>query len=202
MRGSRFGLSCVQGAIVNEQTQIQGFHVPVVGTYVLLVDVVTALRAYAQSLEDPNAGAAVHAAAGWLDAGAEPEIEESVPEVAAPYGAEEDDVTGDVARVEVYPDPPDDPRPKWYARTIDTGGFIIKTTDGSYDQEFVIRNAQERFSGIPILLLKHAGEDSKWTEDAERGVFPSIGPSPRRLWQGIPAEDRTQPHSRLGAPVG
>ena len=107
-----------------------------------------------------------------------------------------------MARVEVYPDPPDDPRPKWYARTIDTGGFIIKITDGSYDQEFVIRNAQERFSGIPILLLKHAGEDSKWTEDAERGVFPSIGPSPRRLWGGIPAEDRTVPHSRLGAPVG
>jgi hypothetical protein len=186
---------------VPEQTQIQGFQVELAGTYVLLSDVVAALRAYAQSLEDPNDGAAVHGAVGWLEAGSNPEVQEPVTEAAeAPYGAEADDVSEGVARVEVYPDPPNDPRPKWYARTVDTSGYIIKVTDGSYDQEFVIRNAEQRFSGVPILLLKHAGEDSKYMEDSTRGVFPSIGPPVRRLWSGIPEADRTVPHSQLGAP--
>ena len=184
------------------ETQIQGFQVEMPGTYVLISDVVAALRAYAQSLEDPNDGAAVHGAVGWLEAGAAPQAHVPVPEIAEPpYGAEADDVSEGVDRVEVYPDPPDDPRPKWYARTVDTSGYIIKVTDGSYDQSFVITNAEQRFPGIPILLLKHAGEDSKWTEDATRGAFPSIGPPVRRLWHGIPQEDRTQPHSRLGAPA-
>jgi hypothetical protein len=183
-------------------TEIQGFQVQTSGTYVLLADVVAALRAYAQSLEDPNDGAAVHGAVGWLEAGAALQQELPVPEVREPpHGAEPDDVTEGVDRVEIYPDPPDDPRPKWYARTIDTGGFIIKVTDGSYDQDFVISNAEARFPGIPLLLLKHAGEDSKWKEDATRGVFPSVGPSPRRLWGGIPAEDRSGTHSHLGSPV-
>jgi hypothetical protein len=185
-----------------EQTEIQGFDVHAAGTYVLLVDVIQALRAYAQSLVDPNDGAAVHGAVGWLEAGSTQQAEGALPEIApAPYGAEADDVTPDVDRIEIYPEPPDDPRPKWFARSIDTGGYIMKVTDGSYDQSFVISNAEARFPGIPILLLKHAGEDSKWTEDGTRGVFPSVGPSPRRLWQGIPDEDRSQPHSHLGAPV-
>jgi hypothetical protein len=183
-------------------TEIQGFHVQSTGTYVRLSDVVQALRAYAQSLEDPNDGAAVHGAVGWLDAGSNPDVQEPAAEVIeAPHGAEADDVIHGVDRVEVYPDPPDDPRPKWYARTIDTGGYILKVTDGSYDQSWVISNAEARFPGLPIILLKHAGEDSKWTEDASRGAFPSVGPSPRRLWGGIPQEDRSQPHSRLGVPV-
>ncbi len=189
-----------------EDTQIQGFHVQATGTYVLLADVVAALRAYAQSLEDPNAGAAVHSAVGWLDGGADPEVQQPVEESAVPHGAEEDDVTLDVARVEIYPDSPDDPRPRWHARTIDTGGYILKVTEGSFDQEFVIRNAQERFAGVPISVVRHAGEDAKWTEDKERGVFPSIGPSYRRLWAtGIPDNRETigvpVVHSKLGEPV-
>ena len=106
-----------------------------------------ALRAYAQSLEDPNDGAAVHGAVGWLDAGSAPHEQAPVEEVVeAPHGSEPDDVTEGVDRVEVYPDPPDDPRPKWYARTVDTGGYIIKVTDGSYDQSFVI---SERGGALP-----------------------------------------------------
>ncbi len=173
---------------MSEQTQIQGFHVQATGTYVLLDDVVSAIREYAQSLEDADAGGAVHGVAGWLESGSAPENEEPVPVQqladAVPYGSEEDDVTEGVARVEVYPDPPEDPRPKWYARTIDTGGYILKVTEGSFDQEFVIRNAQERFPGIEIFLLRNAGEDSKWNEDRTRGVFPSLGPPVRRLWAG------------------
>ena len=183
-------------------SEIQGFQVPTEGTYVLLDDVISAIRAYAQSLEDPNAGGLIHDLATWLDGGRDPEVQ--VPETSgvaeAPHGQEPDDVTEGVARVEVYPDPPDHPNPKWFARTVDTSGYVIKVTDGDFDQAFVIRNAEERFAGVPILLLKHAGEDSKYMEDSTRGVFPSIGPPVRRLWQGIPEGDRTQTHSQLGAP--
>jgi hypothetical protein len=172
----------------SDPMQIRGFQVGIGGTYVLMDDVVTVLRAYAQSLDDPAAGAAVHDAVSWLQAGAEA-LPETPSEPPAPpprevHGAEADDVTPDVARIEVYPDPPDDPRPKWYARSIDTSGFILKTTAGSFDQEWVISNAQERWPGIDVHLLKNAGEDSKWTEDSTRGVFPSKGPPVRRLFAG------------------
>ncbi len=166
------------------ETQIQGFSVPTEGTYVLLDDVVSAIRAYAQSLEDPNAGGLIHDLATWLDGGSDPEVEEPVTEASVPYGAEDLDTSRDIERVEVYPDPPEDPRPKWYARSIDTGGYILQTTKGSYDQEWVISNAQERWPEKQIYLLKSAGEDSKWVEDSTRGVFPSKGPPVRRLFAG------------------
>lgn len=190
--------------------QIRGFQVSIGGTYVLMDDVVTALRAYAQSLDSPEAGALVHEVASWLQEGANSsEMSEAPPVHYEPdrertslgllhhepltravagtevHGAEEDDVTPDVDRIEVFPDPPDDPRPKWYARSIDTGGFIMKTTNGSFDFEWVVKNAEERWPDIPIHLLKNAGEDSKWVEDSTRGVFPSKGPPVRRLWAGV-----------------
>jgi len=177
-------------------TEIRGFPVTAAGTYVLFEDVVAAIREYAQSLDDPQDGAAIHALAAWLSSGMEVEpqraqdtaqalVEAMPPEV---FEAEPDDVTNGVARVEIFPDNPDDPRPRWHARTIDTSGYIIKTTNGSFDQEWVIQNAQERFPGIEIYLLRHAGEDSKWTEDQHRGVFPSMGPPIRRMYGGLPQE--------------
>jgi hypothetical protein len=179
--------------MVEEQTQIRGFPIPVAGTYVLLDDVVSALRVYAQSLTDPEAGALVHELASWLNAGEEPPSHNAEPSLTSVevHGAEVDDVTPDVARIEVFPDPPDDPRPKWYARSIDTGGHILKTTNGSFDYEWVVQNAQERFPGIDIHLLKNAGDDSMWTENqtsamfknqGNRGAFPSVGPPIRRLF--------------------
>ena len=168
-------------------TEIRGMPVVAAGTYVLLEDVVAAIREYAQAQDDPNAGALVHDLATWLDAGQPEPV--AAPEV---HGAEVDDVTEGVARVEIYPDNPDDPRPKWYARTVDTAGYIIKTTNGSFDQAWVISNAEERFPGVPIHLLKHAGEDSKWIEDSTRGVFPSVGPPIRRMYAGIGLERNEQ----------
>lgn len=188
--------------------QIRGFQVAIGGTYVLMDDVVTALRGYAQSLDDPDAGALIHEVASWLQAGSdgsslassevEPEgVEDQIrglearpsqavkkPAYELPYGSESLDKSLDIERVEIYPDPPEDPRPKWYARSIDTGGFIVQTTGGSFDQAWVIQNASERWPGKDVHLLRNAGEDSKWIEDGTRGVFPSKGPPVRRLWAG------------------
>jgi hypothetical protein len=154
--------------------QIRGFQVAIGGTYVLMDDVITALREYAQSLEGSHDGATVHEAASWLQAGAGlPEVE--LPVTAAEdfaHGAEDDDVTLDVERVEIFPDA----EGKWYARSIDTGGNIMKTTHGSFDKDWVTRNASERWVGIPIYEVATAMADSMW---AERG---HKGPSPKRLW--------------------
>lgn len=171
--------------------QMRGVQIPITGTYVLIDDVVTALRQYAHVLEDPNDSAVVFEAAAWLASSSRelPVLPEEEPIPLAvmdepPYGAEELDGSPDIGRVEVYPDPPEDPNPKWYARSIDTGGYILQVTAGSFDQDWVIANAQERWPGKDIFLLKNAGEDSKWVEDGTRGVFPSKGPPPRRLWVG------------------
>ena len=172
-------------------TEIRGFPVTEAGTYVLIDDVVAAIREYAQAQTDPNAGALVHDLATWLGEGLPDEQPDVTPEpqdMHEVFEAEPDDVTNGVARVEIFPDNPDDPKPRWHARTVDTSGYIIKTTNGSFDQEWVIQNAQERFPGIEIYLLRHAGEDSKWTEDQHRGVFPSMGPPIRRMYGGIPQE--------------
>lgn len=170
---------------------IRGFQTQAVGTYVLMDDVIAAIREYAQSLDDPHSGGLIHDLATWLDGGQHPLEEGPVQEIKDIFGAEESDATDVVDRIEVYPDPPDDPRPKWYARTVDTSGYIIKVTSGSFDQSWVIENAEERWPGRPIHLLKHAGEDSKWVEDAHRGAFPSVGPPTRRLWDtGLPAPPR------------
>jgi hypothetical protein len=175
--------------------QIRGFPVAIGGTYVLLDDVVTALREFAQSLADPEQGAVVHEVATWLVSGertsefpfnaADPHaVDYQEPGTVEIYGAEADDNIPDVDRIEIYPDPPNDPRPKWYARSVDTGGYILKVTGGSFDQSWVIQNAQERWPGISVHMLTSAGEDSKWVEDGTRGVFPSVGPPVRRLWAG------------------
>jgi len=174
-----------------EEAMMNGFQVQVEGTYVLLDDVVAAVRAYAQSLSDPDQGALIHELASWFASGepaplryGEPvhEVAEAEAEPEEVYGWEPEDSHPGVERVEIYPEPPDDPSPKWYARSIDTGGHILKVTNGSFDQEWVIRNAQERWPGLDIHMLKDASEDSKWAEDGTRGVFPSKGPPVRRLW--------------------
>ena len=181
-------------------SDIQGFVVPAPGTYVLMGDVVAAIREYAQSLDDPNAGALVHDLATWLDGGLPVGSEETPPSEPEVFGAEPDDVTEGVARVEIFPDNPDDPRPRWHARTVDTGGYVLKTTNGSFDQAWVIQNAQERFPGVEVFVLRHAGEDSKWQEDSTRGVFPSMGPPVRRLWAGVSTYERAeQGGHRVGA---
>jgi len=189
-------------------TEIRGFPVVAAGTYVLMEDVVAAIREYAQAQDDPNDGALIHDLATWMDAGlphpqSYPETMGHEPITAAVagteiHGAEIDDVTEGVARVEIFPDNPDDPRPRWHARTVDTSGYIIKTTAGSFDQAWVIENAQERFPGIEVFVLRHAGEDSKWTEDATRGVFPSMGPPIRRMYAGVPLERNERGGSQVG----
>jgi len=160
-----------------QEIVVRGFQVNIGGTYVLLDDIVSIIRDYAQSLEDPDAGALVHEIASWLASGTpplntpEPEVVEVDPE-ARFRDTDPGDMTPDVDRVEVFPDD----EGKWYARSVDTGGNIMKTTHGSFDKEYVLKNAENRWPGKPIHEIANAMEDSMWKE---RG---RMGPSPKRLW--------------------
>lgn len=173
-----------------QATAIRGFQVGIGGTYVLMDDVVTAIREYAQSLADPEFGSLVHDLANWLTSGQPlpqaPDYpnpgqvaltEFDVPADTIVHGAEADDVTLDVERVEMFPDADG----KWYARSIDTSGNIMKITDGSFDKPWVLRNAEQRWPGIHLVEVQSAMDDSMWRE---RG---HIGPSPKRLWAGVNA---------------
>lgn len=150
--------------------------------YVLLEDVIASIREYAQSLEDPNAGAAIHELASWLGAS-------NMPAAVAGFSEPEPEETveGNVDRVELYPDPPEDPRPKWYARTVDAEGRILHTTNGSFDYDYVYKDASERWPDKTIHQLTKWSDDSIFTENQERNAYPTAAPlreriSPRRMF--------------------
>jgi len=168
-----------------QATPIRGFRTEIAGVYVLLDDVVTTLREFAQSLTDPEQGALIHEVATWLVSGERPTQYESVPEteefppaVEPPYGAESDDVTPDVARVELFPREESAGRRKWFARSIDTAGNVMKVTHGSFDKPFVEQNARDRWPDIPIHEVQDENESSMVKERGRRAYD-------HRLWTGL-----------------
>ena len=161
---------------------IRGIHVESGGTYVLMDDVIASIREYAQSLDDPNAGAAIHELASWLGAS-------SMPAAVAGISYEEPvTVTDEEAdRVELYPHPPGDEKPKWYARTVDSEGNILYTTAGDFHYENVHAEATARWPGLRIYQLNGWKDDSVFIESQEKRAFPTAAPmreriSPKRMF--------------------
>lgn len=155
--------------------------------YVMLDDVVTAIREYAQSLTDPSAGAAIHELASWLDASSMPAATAGISVSETEIPEELAAALGQVDRVELYPDPPDDPKPKWYARSVDHEGTILWTTNGSFDYEYVHKEASERWPGKTIHQLRRWADDSVFTENQEKNAYPTAAPmrervSPKRMF--------------------
>jgi hypothetical protein len=166
---------------------IRGIHVETGGTYVMLDDVVASIREYAQSLTDPSAGAAIHELASWLGASSMPAAVAGITTV--PHSTEELQEAQDLSvyRVELYPDPPEDPKPKWYARSVDEEGNILHTTNGAYDYEHVYNTAAERWPGKQIYQLKRWADDSVFLEKMEKNTNQTAAPlrdrvSPKRMF--------------------
>ena len=164
---------------IAEVSPIRGFPVAVEGTYVLLDDVVRVLREFAQSLSDPDDGALIHEVATWLGGGSEPvsePVQAQSVQPGPPHGAEDDDVTPDVDRVEIFPtEAAEGGSRKWHARSIDTAGNVMKVTGGSFDKSWVEKNAQDRWPGITIHEVQSEDELSMDKERGKRGFN-------RRLW--------------------
>lgn len=171
-----------------QASPLRGFQVQIGGVYVLLDDIVTVLREYALTLADPDEMTLVNELAGWLGSGERqlPEAQESpLPEVPAEpavvYAYDEN-----VDRVEIYPDDPTAIRPRWIARSVDDTGSILFVTNGSFDQDYVIRDAEQRWPDKDIHLLTEAGIDTIWEERDPGGIRSASSgrrrPSPKRLW--------------------
>lgn len=211
-RGQQFYDPIVQAATVPMpaaepfELALQVVAVDQPGVYVRLADVVAALRHWATA--DPGAAEAYNAAAeAFLEslAAASPTPLEPVSAdeasttvewpsrteaemgLEAPEGAQEP-VPG-VDRVEIYPDDPEAPRPRWVARAVDADGRIVEQSNGSIDQDYEIRAATLRWPDVEVRLVADASVDTVWEEkaaegDAARGIFSGKRrPSTRRLWQ-------------------
>ena len=156
--------------VQQEASAVRGVQVTITGTYVLLDDIITVLKEYA----DANGQPTVADAAEWLRGGAE---SQEVTQV---------DQGEKVDRIEVYPDDPESLKPRWMSRACDAEGTILYTTAGSFDQEYVIREAQERWPQAPVMLVNDASVDTVWEENDPGGIrSPSTKrrrPSPKRLW--------------------
>lgn len=92
----------------------------------------------------------------------------------------------DPYRIEIFPDDPEAPRPRWHARSVDDMGRILFVTGGSFDQQYVEQDARERWPGKDIFYIADASVDTVWEEQAPTGVrgvhTHRRRPSPNRLW--------------------
>lgn len=165
----------VESRATRQASPIRGFPVTIGGTYVLLDDVITVLREYAQSLDNPDDSAIVHEVATWLQSGAQ-EVQETAQVTVPELEPVETYLTPDVDRVELFPtESAEGGARKWHARSIDTSGNVLKVTGGSFDKSYVERDAFERWPGISVYEVQDENESSQERERGRRGYK-------RQLW--------------------
>ena len=164
--------------------ELRGFEASAPGTYVLLEDVIATIREYAQSLDDPNSGAAIHELASWFAAGQDPRnVTAEEPQDVVASEQEHDPAAN---RIELYPE--ETPRGiRWYARSVDAEGTILRTTAGSFDYDYVYKDAGERWPDLKIYQVNEWSDDSVFMEQQEKMASPTSGPlreriSPKRMY--------------------
>lgn len=170
----------VESGATRQATPIRGFPVTIGGTYVLLDDVITVLREYAQSLVDPDQGLVVHEVATWLQSGAQEVLEPQESTLRPSDDVEPEPIetylTPDVDRVELFPtESAEGGARKWHARSIDTSGNEMKRTAGSFDKAYVERDIFDRWPGVSVYEVQDEGESSMERERGKRGFR-------RQLW--------------------
>lgn len=173
-----------------QASAVRGFPVTITGTYVLLDDVVTVIREYAQSLADADDGALVHELATWLQSG-EPPAEASTDAVGEGIERITELVAdsfrvGPIDRIEIYPDDPMAMKPHWVGRACSSDGDIMDIGRGSFDQEEAIDEARRNWGDLPVHVVTEAGVDTIWEERDPGGLRSSSSghrrPSPKRMF--------------------
>ena len=97
----------------------------------------------------------------------------------------------------MYPDSPDDPRPRWIARAVDSTGRIVRQTNGSFDRDYVVKDAQERWPGRDVHMISDVSVDTRVTASAEQGTLTNASLSyVSKKGNRVPVE------GTLDAPVG
>lgn len=144
--------------------ELQGIMIERAGAYLHIEDAVLYLREIAEQYDqagNPSASLALRAVAdAWSGEEPAPNQEEAAPVISLVTA----DPGADVYLVEVFPDNPEEPRPRWHARTVDNQGRILTTTNGSFDQNYVVKDAKDRWPGVEVLLVPDQNYDSVWEQ--------------------------------------
>ena len=162
----------VEGEDAEAQVQLRAIGVQEPGTYILFEDMLDAIRSFALSVDTFKKQQGIHELIQWLEgtaSGFGDEESFNVDEVAKPQGRIFK-TKADPERIELYPDADR----KWHARLIDHDGQIIgEVNNGSFDQQWVEKDAAEQYPELIIHQMETEDEDSTWM---------GKGPSPR-IWQ-------------------
>jgi hypothetical protein len=151
------------------QVQLRAIAAPEPGTYILFEDMLDAIRSFALSVDTFKKQQGIHELLQWLEAtgdafyeGVEEEGQEAVP-------VKRFKTRADAERIELYPDGDR----KWHARLVDhDGNDIGEANGGSFDRDWVEKDASAQYPDLIIHQMEGEDEDSNWT---------GKGPSPR-LW--------------------
>ena len=153
------------------QVQLRAIGVQEPGTYILFEDFMDAIRSFALSVDNFKKQQGVHELIMWLEGTASEfgKNEETFDVDNFSKAVLKDKLEVDAERIELYPDADK----KWHARTIDSNGHIIgDINDGSFDREWVEKDAAMQYPDLIIHQMESEDEDSTWNRK---------GPSPR-IW--------------------
>jgi len=159
----------IEGEDVEAQVQLRAIGVQEPGTYILFEDMLDAIRSFALTVDSFKKQQGVHELISWLEGTGSAFFEGEEEEPEKPLGRIFK-TKADAERIELFPDSDR----KWHARLIDHDGNIIgEANNGSFDQQWVEKDAAEQYPDLIIHQMESEEEDSTWM---------GKGPSPR-IWK-------------------
>ena len=147
---------------IEAQVQLRAIGVQEPGTYILFEDILDAIRSFALSVDNFKKQQGVHELIMWLEGTGAGFVEENeqIPQGIVFSTKESLALGADAERIELYPDADK----KWHARLIDHSGQIIgDINSGSFDQQWVEKDAAEQYPDLIIHQMESEDEDSTWS---------------------------------------
>jgi hypothetical protein len=165
----------VQDYAEEDQLQMRAIGVQEPGTYILFEDIVDVIRSFALSVDDSRKRQGLLELIMWLETGSmglqEPDVvkEDDLRASNVSKPVRKFRTKEDPDRIELYPDA----SRKWHARLVDLEGNVIgPVNDGSFDRNWVEKDAAEKYPELIIHQMESEQDDSTWDHK---------GPS-KRLW--------------------
>ena len=159
----------IEGQEEEAQIQLRAIAVQEPGTYILFEDIIEAIGSFALTVDTFKKQQGIHELISWLEGTGGNFYAEDEEEPNKPVGRIFK-TRADAERIELYPDGDR----KWHARLVDhDGNDIGEANGGSFDREWVEKDAAEQYPDLIIHQMESEDEDSTWM---------GKGPSPR-LWK-------------------
>lgn len=158
----------IEGEDEEAQIQLRALAVAEPGTYILFEDMLDAIRSFALTVDTFKKQQGIHELIMWLEGTGGAFYEEEEEEEKVPLKIFK--TKNDPERIELYPDSDR----KWHARLIDHDGNVIgEANKGSFDREWVEKDAASQYPDLTIYQMESEDEDSTWKG---KGLSP-------RLWK-------------------